>query len=154
MHELLTHDPGRFMLLLGNEAIVRGAIEAGLAVSAAYPGTPSSEIGNNLFQIAQDPSSDISFEFSTNEKVAMEVTAAASAAGLRTLTSMKHVGMNVASDVLMTLAYMGIEGRHGDRLRRRLPRSTRVRTNRTAVITPGWPLFPSSNPPPPKRPRT
>ncbi len=110
MHELLTNDPGRFMLLLGNEAIVRGAIEAGLAVSAAYPGTPSSEIGNNLFQIAQDPSSDISFEFSTNEKVAMEVTAAASAAGLRTLTSMKHVGMNVASDVLMTLAYMGTKG--------------------------------------------
>ncbi len=110
MHPLLTDDPGRKMLLLGNEAIVRGAVEAGMAVAASYPGTPSSEIGNNLFQITQDRESGIYFEFSTNEKVAMEVTASASAAGLRTLTCMKHVGMNVASDVLMTLAYIGLRG--------------------------------------------
>ncbi len=110
MHPLLTDDPGKKMLLLGNEAIVRGAVEAGMSVAAAYPGTPSSEIGNNLFQITQDRESGIYFEFSTNEKVAMEVAAAASAAGLRTLTCMKHVGMNVASDVLMTLAYLGIRG--------------------------------------------
>ncbi len=110
MHPLLTDDPGRKMLLLGNEAIVRGAVEAGMSVAASYPGTPSSEIGNNLFQITQDRDSGIYFEFSTNEKVAMEVTASASAAGLRTLTCMKHVGMNVASDVLMTLAYIGIRG--------------------------------------------
>ncbi len=110
MHPLLTDDPGKKMLLLGNEAIVRGAVEAGMSVAASYPGTPSSEIGNNLFQITQDRESGIYFEFSTNEKVAMEVVAAASAAGLRTLTCMKHVGMNVASDVLMTLAYLGIRG--------------------------------------------
>ena len=110
MHPLLTDDPGKKMLLLGNEAIVRGAVEAGMSVAASYPGTPSSEIGNNLFQITQDRESGIYFEFSTSEKVAMEVAAAASAAGLRTLTCMKHVGMNVASDVLMTLAYLGIRG--------------------------------------------
>ncbi len=110
MHPLLTDDPGKKMLLLGNEAIVRGAVEAGMSVAASYPGTPSSEIGNNLFQITQDRESGIYFEFSTNEKVAMEVAASASAAGLRTLTCMKHVGMNVASDVLMTLAYLGIRG--------------------------------------------
>jgi len=110
MHELLTDSPGKHLLLLGNEAIVRGAMEAGLAVAAAYPGTPSSEIANNLFQIGSDPASGIYFEFSVNEKVAMEVAAAASAAGLRSLTSMKHVGMNVASDVMMTLAYMGTRG--------------------------------------------
>lgn len=110
MHPLLTDNPGEKMLLLGNEAIVRGALEAGVAVSAAYPGTPSSEIGNNLFQIKDDASARIYFEFSTNEKVAMEVAAAASAAGVRSLTCMKHVGMNVASDVLMTLAYTGTKG--------------------------------------------
>ncbi len=98
------------MLLLGNEAIVRGALEAGAAVAAAYPGTPSSEIGNNLFFISQEENSPIYFEFSTNEKVAMEVAAAAAAAGLRSLTCMKHVGMNVAADVLMTLAYLGVKG--------------------------------------------
>ncbi len=110
MHPLLTDDPGKKLLLLGNEAIVRGALEAGMAVAAAYPGTPSSEIGNNLFQLAQDERSGIYFQFSTNEKVAMEVAAAASAAGVRSLTCMKHVGMNVASDVLMTLAYVGCKG--------------------------------------------
>ena len=110
MHPLLTDEPGKKMLLLGNEAIVRGAVEAGMSVAASYPGTPSSEIGNNLFQITQDKDSGIYFEFSTNEKVAMEVAASAAAAGLRTLTCMKHVGMNVASDVLMTLAYIGLRG--------------------------------------------
>ncbi len=110
MHTLLTNEPGKKLLLLGNEAIVRGALEAGMAVSAAYPGTPSSEIGNNLFMLNQEPEADIYFEFSTNEKVAMEVAASASAAGLRSLTCMKHVGMNVAADVLMTLAYIGTKG--------------------------------------------
>ncbi len=110
MHPLLSEDAGKKMLLLGNEAIVRGALEAGCAVAAAYPGTPSSEIGNNLFFISQEKDSPIYFEFSTNEKVAMEVAAAAAAAGVRSLTCMKHVGMNVASDVLMTLAYVGVKG--------------------------------------------
>ncbi len=110
MHPLLHSEPGTTMLLLGNEAIVRGAIEAGLKVGTTYPGTPSSEIGNNLFFISQEEDSPFYFEFSTNEKVAMEVAAAASASGLRSLCCMKHVGLNVASDALMTLAYIGTKG--------------------------------------------
>ncbi len=110
MHELLQDEKGKKLFLLGNEAIVRGALEAGLKVAAAYPGTPSSEIGNNLYQIAKDKNSGIYFEFSVNEKIAMEVAASASAAGLRSLTCLKHVGLNVASDVLMTLSYLGTKG--------------------------------------------
>lgn len=110
MHPLLSGKSGEKLLLLGNEAIVRGALEAGAAVAAAYPGTPSSEIANNLFFISNEENSPIYFEFSTNEKVAMEVAASAAAAGVRSLTCMKHVGMNVASDVLMTLAYVGVKG--------------------------------------------
>jgi indolepyruvate ferredoxin oxidoreductase alpha subunit len=94
-------------LLLGNEAIVRGAIEAGVGFAATYPGTPSSEIGDTLFQIAKDLG--MYFEFSVNEKVAMEGAIAAAESGVRALVFMKHVGLNVASDPLMTLAYMGIE---------------------------------------------
>ncbi len=109
MHPLLSKNTGEKMLLLGNEAIVRGAIEAGAAVAAAYPGTPSSEIANNLFFISLQGDWPLYFEFSTNEKVAMEVAASAAAAGVRSLTCMKHVGMNVASDVLMTLAYVGVK---------------------------------------------
>ncbi|AEH43980.1 indolepyruvate ferredoxin oxidoreductase, alpha subunit [Thermodesulfatator indicus DSM 15286] len=109
MHPLIEARAGQKLLLLGNEAIARGALEAGLRVGAAYPGTPSSEIGNNLFQI-QHELPGLYFEFSTNEKVAMEVAAAAAATGLRSLTCMKHVGLNVASDPLMTLAYIGVRG--------------------------------------------
>ena len=94
------------MLLLGNEAIARGAIEAGVAIATTYPGTPSSEISLALFQVAQE--SDIYFEYSTNEKVALEVAAAAANSGIRSLCIMKHVGMNVAADALMTLAYVGV----------------------------------------------
>ncbi|PID74159.1 MAG: indolepyruvate ferredoxin oxidoreductase subunit alpha [Desulfobacterales bacterium] len=106
MHKLLTGAPGEERLLLGNEAIARGAIEAGLGLAATYPGTPSSEISLNLFQISRE--SDLYFEYSTNEKVAMEITAAAATAGVRSMCMMKHVGLNVAADVLMTLAYMGV----------------------------------------------
>ncbi|MBF0103228.1 MAG: indolepyruvate ferredoxin oxidoreductase subunit alpha [Desulfobacterales bacterium] len=107
MHKLLTDSPGKKMLLLGNEAIARGAIEAGLAISAAYPGTPSSEISMNFFQISKN--SDLYFEYSTNEKVALEVVAASANCGLRSMAIMKHVGMNVAADLLMTLAYVGVK---------------------------------------------
>ena len=96
------------MLLLGNEAIARGAIEAGVAVTAAYPGTPSSEISLNFFQMSQ--ASDLYFEYSVNEKVSLEVTAAAANTGVRSMCVMKHVGMNVAADALMTLAYVGVKG--------------------------------------------
>lgn len=108
MHKLLTDNPGNKMLLLGNEAIARGAIEAGLAFAATYPGTPSSEISLNFFKISQE--SDLYFEYSTNEKVALEVAAAAANSGVRSMCIMKHVGLNVAADVLMTLAYVGVKG--------------------------------------------
>ena len=100
MHKLLTDSPGKKMLLLGNEAIARGAIEAGVAFATTYPGTPSSEISLNLFQISHE--SDLYFEYSTNEKVALEVASAAANSGVRTFCMMKHVGLNVAADPLMT----------------------------------------------------
>ena len=108
MHKLLAGQSTRKMFLLGNEAIARGAVEAGLAVGATYPGTPSSEISNNLFEISHE--SDLYFEFSVNEKVSMEVAAAAACSGLRSMTIMKHVGLNVAADPLLTLAYVGVKG--------------------------------------------
>ncbi len=108
MHKLLTENPGQKMLLLGNEAIARGAIEAGVAVASTYPGTPSSEISLQFFQVSQQ--SNLYFEYSTNEKVAMEVAAAAANSGVRSMCVMKHVGVNVAADALMTLAYVGVKG--------------------------------------------
>ncbi len=105
MHKLLTDQPGHRMLMLGNEAIARGALEAGVAFAATYPGTPSSEISLNLFQVARE--SALYFEYSTNEKVALEVAAAAANTGVRAMCMMKHVGVNVAADALMTLAYVG-----------------------------------------------
>ena len=108
MHMLLKDSPKEQMLLLGNEAIARGALESGLAFAAAYPGTPSSEIAAQFFQISRQ--SDLYFEYSANEKVALEMAAGAAMCGLRTMATMKHVGLNVASDALMTLAYTGING--------------------------------------------
>ncbi len=108
MHALLSGKAGDHMLLLGNEAIVRGALEAGVAFATAYPGTPSSEVPLNFFQIRQE--TDLYFEYSTNEKVALEVAAGAAVSGLRTMVTMKHVGVNVAADPLMTLAYTGVNG--------------------------------------------
>ena len=95
-------------LLLGNEAIVRGLIESGVKVASTYPGTPSSEIGNILAEVSEKVG--MYFEFSTNEKVALEVSAAAAGSGVRSFAFMKHVGMNVAADSFMTLAYSGIRG--------------------------------------------
>ena len=105
---ILIDEPGRKEFLLGNEAIVRGAIEANVNFASTYPGTPSSEIGNVLFYIAKK--AGIYFEFSTNEKVALEVSAAAAASGLRSMVFFKHVGLNVASDAFMTTAYLGTKG--------------------------------------------
>ena len=107
VHKLLADSPGEKMLLLGNEAIARGAVEAGVAFATTYPGTPSSEISLNLFQISQE--CNLYFEYSTNEKVALEVAAAAANIGVRTFCMMKHVGLNVAADPLMTLAYVGVK---------------------------------------------
>lgn len=108
MSELLINEPGRKALLLGNEGLVRGALEAGLAFASCYPGTPSSEVPNNLFALKEK--AGLYMEFATNEKVAMEVAGAAALSGIRSLTAMKHVGMNVASDPMMTLAYTGVTG--------------------------------------------
>ena len=108
LKELVTGVAGEKQFLLGNEAAVRGLIEAGVSIATTYPGTPSSEIGNVLSVIAKD--SNIYFEFSTNEKVAMEVAATSAVSGLRSFTFMKHVGMNVAADSFMTTAYSGVNG--------------------------------------------
>jgi len=106
MHKLLKDSPGEKIMLLGNEAIARGAVEAGVAFATTYPGTPSSEVSLNLFQMSRE--SDLYFEYSTNEKVSLEVAAAGANSGLRTFCMMKHVGLNVAADPLMTLAYIGV----------------------------------------------
>ena len=92
-------------LMLGNEAIARGAYEAGVKVSAAYPGTPSTEISENIVKYPE-----IYCEWSPNEKVAMEVAIGASISGVRAMASMKHVGVNVASDPLFTVSYIGVNG--------------------------------------------
>ena len=96
---------GDRQLLLGNEAAVRGALEAGIGVAASYPGTPSSEIGDVFADVAK--ASGVYFEYSANEKVALEVAAAAAVSGVRSFTFMKHVGLNVAADSFMTTAYVG-----------------------------------------------
>lgn len=108
MNKILSAEPGSKLYLLGNEAVVRGALEAGVSVASTYPGTPSSEIGDVFFEVAEE--AGVYFEFSTNEKVALEIAAAGSAAGLRSFVWMKHVGLNVASDSFISLAYTGIRG--------------------------------------------
>jgi indolepyruvate ferredoxin oxidoreductase, alpha subunit len=99
---------GDEVLLMGNEAIARGALEAGVRVAAAYPGTPSSEIIETLARFAEPGA--LYVEWSTNEKVALEVAAAASFAGLRALCVMKQNGVNVASDFLLHLTGSGTRG--------------------------------------------
>lgn len=94
-------------LLMGNEAIAFGAIRAGVNVVAGYPGTPSTEV---LETIADNNPGNIYVEWSVNEKVAMEVAAGAAYAGARSLVTMKQVGLNVASDPLMSLSYIGVKG--------------------------------------------
>jgi indolepyruvate ferredoxin oxidoreductase, alpha subunit len=98
--------PGKALLLMGNEAIARGALEAGIGVAAAYPGTPSSEIIDRLAKVAK--TRNMYVEWSINEKVALEVAAAASLSGVRALTAMKQNGLNVVLDFLSGLAYTGV----------------------------------------------
>ncbi len=85
--------------LTGNEAIARGAWEAGVRVAAAYPGTPSTEIMESL---GTYPVEDLHAQWSTNEKTSLDVAIGASFSGVRAFTAMKHVGLNVASDALMS----------------------------------------------------
>ncbi len=106
--KLAIDKPGSFMLLNGDEAVGRGAIEAGIKVAAAYPGTPSTEILEAIAEVAKPLG--IYAEWSVNEIVATEVATGASMTGVRSLVSMKHVGLNVAADAAMTLAYTGVVG--------------------------------------------
>ena len=94
------------MIMLGNEAIARGAYEAGVKVSSAYPGTPSTEISEYLVQYRDN----VYEEWAPNEKVATEVAVGASLAGVRSMACMKHVGLNVAADPLYSVSYMGVNG--------------------------------------------
>lgn len=95
-------------ILMGNEAMAYGAVEAGVQVATGYPGTPSSEILSTLGKLSRE----IGFyvEWSVNEKVALEVAAGAAVAGARSIVTMKQVGLNVAADPLMSLAYLGVKG--------------------------------------------
>jgi len=102
--------PGKKIILLGNEAIVRGALESGVNFVSTYPGTPASEIGNIFFKLSQSKKYKGYFEFSTNEKVALEAGIGASFSGLRTLVAMKNFGLNVALDSLLPFCYTGTKG--------------------------------------------
>jgi indolepyruvate ferredoxin oxidoreductase alpha subunit len=108
MTSITAYEPGASQLLMGNEAIARGALEAGLGFASAYPGTPSSEIIDSLADVAGEM--DIHVEWSVNEKVALEAAAAASFAGVRAIVAMKQNGLNVASDFLMNLNLTGTNG--------------------------------------------
>ena len=92
-------------LMLGNAAIARGAYEAGVTFASAYPGTPSTEITEEIARY-----DEIYAEWAPNEKVAFESAMGASIAGARALACMKHVGVNVAADPLFTFAYTGSGG--------------------------------------------
>ncbi|MEM2263082.1 MAG: indolepyruvate ferredoxin oxidoreductase subunit alpha [Candidatus Bathyarchaeia archaeon] len=105
---LLENKPGKRALLLGNEAIARGILEAGIGVVTTYPGTPASEIGDAVSAIARE--AGVYMEYSVNEIVAVEVAGGAANCGVRALSAMKHVGLNVAADALTTLAYVGVRG--------------------------------------------
>lgn len=108
MSYLVDGQKGEQRLFMGNEAIARGALEAGISVATGYPGTPSSEIIESLAKVSKER--HLYVEWSTNEKLAMEVAAAASFAGLRALCVMKQNGVNVASDFLLHLAGSGTRG--------------------------------------------
>jgi indolepyruvate ferredoxin oxidoreductase alpha subunit len=127
--ELLLNKPGKKIIVLGNEAIVRGALEEGVNFVSTYPGTPASEIGDTFFKIAKtelpfmeakvkkrtkssSPSKiqNFYFEYSTNEKVALEAGIGASFSGLKTLVAMKNFGLNVALDTLFPFLYTGTKG--------------------------------------------
>ncbi|AFH42415.1 indolepyruvate ferredoxin oxidoreductase subunit alpha [Fervidicoccus fontis] len=105
---LLLDEPGKRMLMVGNQAIVRGALEADVDVVAGYPGTPSSEVLEMLNEMRKQLG--IYAEISVNEMVAAEVAGGAAAAGLKALVTMKHVGVNVASDFFNVINMTGIDG--------------------------------------------
>ncbi len=108
MNKVGRDEAGLKTLLMGNEAIARGAVEAGIKVGVGYPGTPSSEVGEVLGELAGDLG--FYFEWSLNEKVAMDVASGAALTGARTLVMMKNAGLNVAMDTFATLPYTGTRG--------------------------------------------
>jgi len=108
MEEILLNKSGKKIILLGNEAIVRGALEEGVNFVSTYPGTPASEIGDTFFRIAKK--AGVYFEYSTNEKVALEAGIGASFSGLKTLVVMKDFGLNVCLDTLLPFVYTGSKG--------------------------------------------
>jgi indolepyruvate ferredoxin oxidoreductase alpha subunit len=105
---IVDDSPGKRALLLGNEAIARGAVEAGVQLGAGYPGTPSSEVIESLAEASGEPGFYV--EWSTNEAVAFNVAAGASVAGGRSIFTCKGAGLNVVMDMLMTLPYTGVRG--------------------------------------------
>jgi len=108
MELVLSSETVKKVILLGNEAIVRGALESGVQFVSTYPGTPASEIGNTFYRIAKD--TGVYFEFSTNEKVALEAGIGASFSSLKTLVAMKNFGLNVCLDALLPFVYTGTKG--------------------------------------------
>jgi len=106
MHKVF-YKQGKKVLLLGNEAIVRGALEAGVGFASTYPGTPSSEIGITFAEIAKD--AGIYFEYSANEKVAFEAAVGAALSGVRSICFFKHFGLNVACESVFPSAYTGVK---------------------------------------------
>ncbi len=108
LNPLLLDEEGNVASLLGNEAIVRGALEMGVGFASGYPGTPSSEITDSLGKVSGDRG--IVFEYSINEKIAVEMAFAASLAGARSITAMKHLGLMYAGDPISTMPYVGAVG--------------------------------------------
>ena len=107
MSSILSNKAGEKAILLGDEAIVRGALESGVGFASTYPGTPTSEIGDTFAIIAKD--AGIYFEYSVNEKVAFEAAVGAALSGVRSLVSFKQFGLNVASDSFMPSVYAGVK---------------------------------------------
>ena len=105
---ITSNEAGKRVLMMGNEAIARGAIEAGIKVATAYPGTPSTEIVDTLARVAKNL--NIHVEWAVNEKVALEIALGAAFSGVRALVAMKAPGVNVAMDALMSATYSGVNG--------------------------------------------
>ncbi len=128
------------VLLSGDEAVARGAHEAGCAVAAAYPGTPSTEILENLARYE-----NVWCQWGSNEKVALEIALGASIGGARALAAMKHVGLNVAADPLLSMGYAGVNGGlvvvSADD-----PGCHSSQNEQTIASTPPWPRWPWWNP--------
>jgi len=107
-HDLRQDNPGKRLCLLGNLAIVRGALEAGVQFYSWYPGTPSSEIGDTISRLPDQ--AGVLSECSVNEKIALEIAFTASLTGARSMCGMKHLGLNYAADPASTMPYVGVEG--------------------------------------------